>query len=147
LNISKESYGKMVKRQSVPSPKIRDFIFAFLIGGGICVLGQLILELCKNCGLEDKVAETIVPISLITIAAFLTGFKIFEKIAKVGGAGTLVPITGFANAVVSPAIEFRNEGYILGVGAKIFTVAGPVILYGTVASVIYGILYWIFEKV
>ena len=141
--MNKEEYGKMVKKVSPPSKKIRDFLLAFLVGGTICTIGQLIKELCLYCGLNEKLSGIIVSSSLISIAALLTGLKIFEKIAKHAGAGTLVPITGFANAVVAPAIEFKTEGFILGVGAKMFTIAGPVIVYGTVASVVYGIIYWI----
>jgi stage V sporulation protein AC len=113
-----------------------------LIGGAICVIGQLIKELCLYLDFSEKDSGMFVSSALIVIAAILTGFGVFEKIAKHAGAGTLVPITGFANAVVSPAIEFKSEGFILGVGAKMFTIAGPVIVYGTVASVIYGIIYW-----
>ena len=113
------------------------------MGGAICVIGQLLTELYTALDLSEKTVKMAVPVSIIFLAAILTGFGIFDKIARRAGAGTLVPITGFANAVVSPAIEFKNEGYILGVGAKIFTIAGPVIMYGTVASVVYGIIYWI----
>ena len=133
----------MTKKASPPSPKIKDFIWAYFVGGAICVLGQLFFEFYTKMGLSEKVVKMAVPVSIIFIAALLTGLGVFDKIAKRAGAGTLVPITGFANAVVSPAIEFKNEGYILGVGAKIFTIAGPVIMYGTVASVVYGVIYWI----
>ncbi len=139
----KKKYNEMTKKASPPSPKIKDFIWAYVVGGAICVIGQLLTELFTTLELSEKVVKMAVPVSIIFIAALLTGFGVFDKIAKRAGAGTLVPITGFANAVVSPAIEFKNEGYILGVGAKIFTIAGPVIVYGTVASVIYGIIYWI----
>ena len=139
----KNKYSEMTKKASPPSPKVKDFIWAYIVGGAICVIGQLLNELYTSMGLSERVVKMAVPVSLILIAALLTGFGLFDKIAKRAGAGTLVPITGFANAVVSPAIEFKNEGYILGVGAKIFTIAGPVIMYGTVASVIYGIIYWI----
>ena len=107
------------------------------------MLGQLLTELYGSLNLEPQTARMLVPITLIVIAALLTGFKIFDNIAKVAGAGTLVPITGFSNAITSPAIEFKSEGFILGVGAKMFTIAGPVIVYGTIASVIYGVVYWI----
>ena len=139
----KKKYSEMTKKASPPSPKVKDFIWAYIVGGAICVIGQLLNELYTSMGLSERVVKMAVPVSLILIAALLTGFGLFDKIAKRAGAGTLVPITGFANAVVSPAIEFKNEGYILGVGAKIFTIAGPVIMYGAVASVIYGIIYWI----
>ena len=139
----KKTYSKMTKKASPPSPKVKDFIWAFCVGGAICVIGQLFNELYTYLGLSEKSVKMAVPISIIFLAALITGIGWFDKIAKRAGAGTLVPITGFANAVVSPAIEFKNEGYILGVGAKIFTIAGPVIMYGAVASVIYGFIYWI----
>ena len=103
------------------------------------------MELYKYLGMEEKVVKMLVPVTLVFIAALLTGLKLFDKIAKHAGAGTLVPITGFANAVVSPAIEFKSEGWVLGLGAKMFTIAGPVIVYGTVASVVYGVIYWIIK--
>ena len=137
-----EEYGKLTKKLSPPSPKIKDFIWAYCVGGFICVIGQLFTELYKSFDLEEKVVKMAVPVTLIFIAAILTGLKLFDKIAKRAGAGTLVPITGFANAVVSPAIEFKSEGFVLGVGANMFKIAGPVIVYGTVASVIYGVIYW-----
>ena len=139
----KKKYSKMTKKASPPSPKIKDFILAYCVGGAICVIGQLFNELYTKLGLDEKVVKMMIPVTLIFIAALLTGIGVFDKIARRAGAGTLVPITGFANAVVSPAIEFKNEGYILGVGAKMFTIAGPVIVYGTVASVIYGVVYWV----
>lgn len=139
----KKTYSKMTKKASPPSPKVKDFIWAFCVGGAICVIGQLFNELYTYLGLSEKSVKMAVPVSIIFLAALITGIGWFDKIAKRAGAGTLVPITGFANAVVSPAIEFKNEGYILGVGAKIFTIAGPVIMYGAVASVIYGFIYWI----
>ena len=116
--------------------------FAFVIGGLICSLGQLILNGYTALGMEKNDAATATCISLIGISALLTGLSLYDNIAKYGGAGTLVPITGFANAIAAPAIEFKTEGFILGVGAKIFTIAGPVILYGVSASVIYGLIYW-----
>ena len=143
MNITNKEYKRMVKKTSKKSPKIKDCIWAFLVGGAICTLGQIILEIFKSLELNEKVLKAIVPVTLIFLAVLLTGLKVFPKIAKHAGAGTLVPITGFANAVASPAIEFKNEGFILGVGAKMFTIAGPVIVYGTVASVVYGIIYWV----
>ena len=138
-----KKYNEMTKKASPPSPKLKDFVWAYIVGGAICVIGQLLNELYTAFDLPDKVVKMAVPVSIIFLAALLTGLGLFDKIARRAGAGTLVPITGFANAVVSPAIEFKNEGYILGVGAKIFTIAGPVIMYGTVASVVYGVIYWI----
>ena len=140
---SNKEYSEIVKKLSPPSPKIKDFIWAFCVGGIICVIGQLFMELYKYLGMEEKVVKMLVPVTLVFIAALLTGLKLFDKIAKHAGAGTLVPITGFANAVVSPAIEFKSEGFVLGVGANMFKIAGPVIVYGTVASVVYGVIYWI----
>ncbi len=142
----KKTYDKMTKKASPPSPKLKDCCFAFLIGGLICTIGQLLMALYGDVfGLKEDIVKMLVPVTLITIAAILTGFGVFDKIAKFAGAGTLVPITGFSNAVVSPAIEFKSEGYVLGVGAKMFTIAGPVIVYGTAASVIYGVIYWIMK--
>ena len=133
----------MVEQASKPSPIIKDTVRAFIVGGGICVLGQLLLTFYSKMMADQQGAKTLVSVTLIFLAAVLTGFGVFDKIAKFAGAGTLVPITGFANAVVSPAIEYKAEGFILGVGAKMFTIAGPVIVYGTVASVIYGVVYWV----
>ena len=139
-----KQYSRMVKRQSPPSPKLKDCTLAFLVGGFICVIGQLLLELYSGAlKLDEERAKVLVTVTLIFLAALLTAIKVFNKIAKFAGAGTLVPITGFANAVVSPAIEFKAEGFVLGVGANMFKIAGPVIVYGTVASVIYGVIYWI----
>lgn len=133
----------MAKKQSPPSPKVKDFICAFVIGGLICVLGQLLIEWYTFLGLGERVVKMAVPSTIIFITALLTGLKLFDKIAKHAGAGTLVPITGFANAVVSPAIEFKSEGQVLGLGAKMFTIAGPVLVFGITASAVYGIILWI----
>ncbi len=143
MKITKQEYSKMVQKATPPSKKLRDFSLAFLVGGIICVLGQLFRELYLYLGLPEKGVMAAVPITLILIAAILTGLDIFEKLARFAGAGTLIPITGFANAVVSPAIEFKPEGHVLGIGVKMFTVAGPVILFGTLAGVVYGVIYWI----
>ena len=144
---SNKEYNEITKKMSPPSPKIKDCVFAFLVGGFICVIGQLFTELYTTLNFSEKAVKMAVPSTLVAIAAILTGLKIFNRIAKFAGAGTLVPITGFANAVVSPAIEFKNEGWILGVGANMFKIAGPVIAYGVVASVIYGIIYWIIQMI
>ena len=144
MEINKNTYDKMTKKASPPSPKLKDCTLAFLVGGFICALGETLSYIYREyCNLKPETVKMLVPVTLITIAAILTGLGIFEKIAKYAGAGTLVPITGFSNSVVSPAIEFKSEGFVLGVGAKMFTIAGPVILYGTVASVVYGVIYWI----
>ena len=146
MEVNKQTYDKMTKKASPPSPKFKDCTLAFLIGGFICTIGETLSYIyTEYCSLKPDTVKMLVPVTLITIAAILTGFGIFEKIAKYAGAGTLVPITGFSNAVVSPAVEFKSEGFVLGVGAKMFTIAGPVILYGTVASVIYGIIYWLIK--
>ena len=140
---SKKVYSKMVKEASKKSPKVKDCFFAYLIGGFICVIGQLFSELYKVLGFNEDQVKMLVPITLIFLAVLLTALRIFEKIAKLAGAGTLVPITGFANAVASPAMEYKPEGFVLGVGANMFKIAGPVIVYGTVASAVYGLIYWI----
>jgi stage V sporulation protein AC len=123
-----------------------DTFKAFLIGGAICLIGEVILKTYQSFGLDKVASSSWTSVTLVLISAILTGLGLYEKLAKHGGAGTLVPITGFANAVVSCAIESKSEGLILGVGAKIFTIAGPVILYGTVASVVYGIVYWFITR-
>lgn len=141
--VSKQKYDKMVKQKTTNSPIVKDCVKAFVIGGAICTIGQALTELYTYLGMGKTQAQTLCSVTLIFIGVLLTALHLYEKIAKHGGAGTLVPITGFANAVSSPAIEFKSEGYILGVGAKMFTIAGPVIVYGTIASVIYGVIYYI----
>ncbi len=141
--MDKKEYARLVKKASPPSKHLKNCTFAFLVGGFICALAQVFLEIYLKLNIPEENAKILASVSLIFIAALLTGFKVFDNIAKFAGAGTLVPITGFANSVVSPAIEFKREGFVLGVGAKMFTIAGPVIVYGTVASVVYGIIYWI----
>lgn len=132
-----------MKDKSPSSPLCKDMFLAFLIGGTICAFGEILHILYVYLGAEDKTAGTLVSVSLIFLSAVLTALGLYDKLAKFGGAGTLVPITGFANAVVSPAIEFKPEGFVLGVGAKMFAIAGPVIVYGVSASVLYGLIYWI----
>lgn len=139
LETSKE-YNKYVEAKSPKSPILKNCLHAFLVGGLICVLGQFIFEFCTFKGLDEISANTIVSISLIGLTAILTSLNIFNKIGKFAGAGSFVPITGFANSIVSPAIEYKSEGYVMGVGAKMFTVAGPVLVYGISTSVIIGIL-------
>ena len=142
---SSDEYKKLGEA-AVPKTKcLRNLAGAFLIGGAICALGQFLLNFYLDMGLSTPSASTACSITLVGISAVLTGFGIYDKIAKFGGGGTLVPITGFANAVVSPAMEFKSEGFVLGLGVKIFTIAGPVIVYGVLASVIYGIIYWILK--
>ena len=141
--MNKKVYKEYVKKRERPSPILKNCIFAFLIGGGICTLGQGFRHLFTYLTSDEKTGSAITCIALIFIAVTLTGFGIFDKVAKIAGAGTLVPITGFANAVASCAIDNKSEGYVMGVGAKIFTIAGPVILYGTVSGAIYGVIYYI----
>ena len=141
--MTEREYDKLVKSMMPKSPWKKDCLNAFWIGGLICTLGQLILNGYTAWGLEDTLAGTATSMTLVALSALLTGLSLYDNVAKHAGAGTLVPITGFANAISSAAIEFKTEGFILGVGAKMFTIAGPVIVYGVSASVIYGIIYWI----
>jgi stage V sporulation protein AC len=143
IAMTEKEYAKLVKDLSPKSPLWKDCMKAFLIGGLICTLGQLILNGYLALGLEKKDAFTAMSMTLVALSALLTGLSVYDDIAKHGGAGTLVPITGFANAVAAPAVEFKTEGFILGVGAKIFQIAGPVIVYGVSASVLYGFIYWL----
>ncbi len=145
MSTTGKEYDKMAKRASPNSPVFLNCLKAFLIGGTICLFGQLLNFLFERAGFNEEYVKALTPSVLIIITAILTGIGIFDKIAKHAGAGTIVPITGFANSVVSPALEFKAEGIILGTGAKIFTVAGPVIAYGTAAAVIYGIIAYLFE--
>lgn len=147
MRISNKQYDEMVKKASPNSPIVLDCIKAFLIGGAICCFGQLLFYIFRKSGMSLDESRSLVSISLIIITAILTGIGVFDKIAKHAGAGTIVPITGFANSVVSPAMEFKSEGFIMGTGASIFKVAGPVILYGTTAASLYGLIYFIVEKV
>ena len=144
MNMTKETYKKYADSRAPNSPVVKDCLRAFLVGGLICSIGQALTDIyTKLCGMEKQDAGTLTAATLVLAAAILTGLGVFDRIAKFAGAGTLVPITGFANAVVSPAIDSKSEGLILGVGAKIFTVAGPVLLYGTLAGTAYGVVYWI----
>lgn len=141
------TYKKRVERHSPKSPVLKDIILAFLFGGGICMAAQLLAFLYIYLGIEEEDAYLLVTVTLIFIASLLTGLGIFDKIARYAGAGTLLPVTGFANSVVSPAIDTKSEGLILGVGAKIFTVAGPVILYATISGTVYGVIYYLVSYV
>ena len=143
MKMNKEAYGEYVKSLSPKSPMVKDLFHAFWIGGLICVIGQALINGFTAVGLEETDAATATCITLIFLSAALTALSLYDNIAKHAGAGTLVPITGFANAMVSPAMEFRSEGFILGLGAKLFSIAGPVIVYGISASVLYGIIYWV----
>ena len=146
MDISKKQYDEMVKKASPNSPILLDCVKAFVIGGAICCFGQLLFYIFNKSGMSMDESRTLVSVTLVVITAILTGIGVFDKIAKHAGAGTLVPITGFANSVAAPALEFKTEGLILGLGAKIFIISGPVILYGTLASVVYGIIYYFFLK-
>jgi len=143
MNMNEKEYGEYVKGKVKKSPVLKDCVMAFLFGGSICTVGQVILNLYMSAGLTQENASTATSITLIFIGALLTGLNIYPKLAKYAGAGTIVPITGFANSIVSPALESKNEGFVLGVGAKLFTIAGPVILFGCLASVVCGIVYYI----
>ena len=143
MNMTEREYDKLVKEFSPRSPVWKDCLGAFLIGGAICTLGQALMNWYGRLGAEKQDAGTLASMTLVAIAALLTGIGIFDDIAKHAGAGTLVPITGFANAIAAPAVEFQTEGRILGTAAKMFTIAGPVIVYGVSASVVYGLIYWI----
>lgn len=142
MNITKQQYGEMVKKASPGSKAFKDIPLAFLIGGLICIIGQGLTDFYANMGFDERTSALWCTVTLVFLSALFTGLGLYGKLAKHGGAGTLVPVTGFANAVASPAVEFKSEGLVLGLGAKIFIIAGPVILYGAAASVIYGIIYF-----
>ena len=143
--MTEREYGKLVQEFSPNSPIGKDCLNAFLAGGLICTLGQIFVNWYGNLGLSKIDAGTAASMTLVALSALLTGLSLYDNIAKHAGAGTLVPITGFANAVAAPAVEFKTEGFVLGVGAKMFTIAGPVIVYGVSASVVYGFIYWIWQ--
>ena len=141
--MTQKQYAKLVQQISPNSPVGKDCLMAFLVGGLICLLGQCCITLYTSLGLPKEDAVTAASMSLVALSALLTGLSLYDDLAKAAGAGTLVPITGFANAISAPAVEFKTEGFILGVGAKMFTIAGPVIVYGLSASVVYGLIYWL----
>ena len=142
--MTEKQYGALVARMAPKSPMWRDCLNAFWIGGLICVVGQIFTNCYGAWGLEKQDAGTAAAMTLGALSALLTGLSVYDDIAKHAGAGTLVPITGFANAIAAPAVEFKTEGFVLGVGAKMFTIAGPVIVYGLAASVVYGFIYWLY---
>ena len=142
---TKKDYQEYVNQKSPNSPIIKNCFNAFWVGGLICSIGQIIFDFCKYRGMDVQMSNTIVSIILIGISAFLTGLNLFNRIGKFAGAGSLVPITGFANSIVSPAMEYKSEGYVMGVGGKMFTVAGPVLVFGISASIFVGIIYLIFN--
>lgn len=144
MSVSKDEYKKMTEKASPPSPVLKDCVFAFLVGGFICMLGQVIFDLLTMNGVSEDNSKTLVSMALIVLTAMLTGIGVFDKIAKYAGAGTMVPITGFANSVTSPAMEYSSEGRILGTAANMFKIAGPVIVYGCSSAVLYGAIIYIF---
>lgn len=145
MKLDPKKYDEMVKRNSPPSPVIKDCLWAFFVGGGICLLGEGLRQMYL-IWYDKELAGTLTSITLIFLSALLTLLGWYQKLGAKAGAGSLVPITGFANSVVSPAIEFKAEGWVTGVGAKIFIIAGPVIAYGTLASWVWGIIYWAMGK-
>ncbi len=145
--MTEKEYGELVKERMPKSPLVKDCINAFLVGGLICIIGQFFMNRYQAWGLEEKLAGTASSMTLVALAALLTGLSLYDDIAKFAGAGTLVPITGFANAVTAPAVEFKTEGMILGTAAKMFTIAGPVIVYGVSASIVYGLIYYFWQSV
>lgn len=138
-----KQYQTYVDKKSPNSPILKNCLCAFLVGGLICCIGQVILDICKARGLSVELSGTVASIVLIGLSAFLTGLNIFNRIGKLAGAGSLIPITGFANSIVAPAMEYKSEGYVMGVGAKMFTVAGPVLVYGISTSILVGLVYFI----
>jgi len=147
MKISDKAYANMVRSASPNSKSIITIPSAFVIGGAICVLGQLLIAIYTYLGVSEEIAPPAASCTLVALTAVLTGLNVFDNIAKKAGAGTLVPITGFANAVSSPALEFRTEGMVLGVGAKMFSVAGPVIVWGLTASIVYGLIIFAADKI
>ena len=145
--MTEKEYGKLVESRMPRSPMWRDCLNAFWIGGLICTMGQAFVNLYMTLGLEKQDASTACSMTLVVLSALLTGLSVYDDIAKAAGAGTLVPITGFANSIAAPAVEFQTEGMVLGVGGKMFQIAGPVIVYGVSASVVYGFIYWIWTMI
>ena len=146
MDMTPKEYQQYVQRKSKKSPILKDVALAFVIGGLICVVGQAIQNGWSAAGLNEEDAGTATSCTLVLLSALLTGFNLYSRLARFGGAGTLVPITGFANAVVSPAIDFKSEGFVTGMAAKMFTVAGPVIVFGTLASAIYGVILMLLQS-
>ena len=144
MYMTEKEYAKLVSTRMPKSPMWKNCLWAFLVGGAICAIGQGLLNLYGQW-LDETDAGTAASMTLVALSALLTGLSLYDNIAKVAGAGTLVPITGFANSVAAPAVEFKTEGFVLGVAAKMFTIAGPVIVYGLAASVVYGLIYWIIQ--
>ncbi len=147
LNISNSEYDDLISKKAQKSPILKNICFAFLVGGLICVLGQFIYNQMENLGLDKETCSTITSISLIFLGAFLTSINLYSRIGRFAGAGSTIPITGFSNSIVAPAIEFKSEGYVLGIGANMFKVAGPVIVYGITSTVILGLVYYLIHYV
>lgn len=147
LNISNTEYDELISQKAQKSPIAKNIFFAFVVGGLICMLGEFINNQMINIGLSKDDASTITSISLIFLGAFLTAINLYSRLGKIAGAGSTIPITGFSNSIVSPAIEFKSEGYVLGIGANMFKVAGPVLVYGTTSAVILGFVYYIFNYI
>ena len=144
MKYTNQEYSDYLNKKSPDSPIVKDVIWAFVVGGIICTIGQVFSEIYKNfLGLDEEAVKTAVPITMIFLGALLTGLNVYHKIAKHAGAGTIVPITGFANAIVSPAMEFKREGWVLGLAAKMFVIAGPVLVYGISSSIVFGLLYYL----
>lgn len=146
MDMSPQEYQAYIKKKQEPSPLVKNVVIAFVVGGAICVLGQLLTNGFKSMGLDTEDAGTATSISLVFLSAVLTALGLYHRLARFAGAGTLVPITGFANSVVSPAIDYRAEGIITGTAIKMFTIAGPVIVFGTAASALYGLILWLSQK-
>ena len=146
MDMSPQEYQAYIKKKQEPSPLVKNVVIAFVVGGAICVLGQLLTNGFKSMGLDTEDAGTATSISLVFLSAVLTALGLYHRLARFAGAGTLVPITGFANSVVSPAIDYRAEGIITGTAIKMFTIAGPVIVFGTAASALYGLVLWLVQK-
>ena len=142
MKMTNDDYSQLVRIKTPTSPILKNCLFAFLVGGAICCAGQALFNIYSGLGLQEQSARSCVSVTLIFLTCIFTGFGVFDNLAKIAGAGTIVPITGFANSIASPAVEFKSEGWVLGLGAKMFVIAGPVIVYGTVTSVIYGVIFW-----
>lgn len=147
MKVTNKEYQTMTKRHAPPSPIVKDCLCAFLAGGTLCALAQLVILFAGQGGLDDKSARLCGSLSLIALSVLLTALNVYDNIAQHAGAGTIVPITGFANSMASPAQEFKTEGYVLGMGAKMFSIAGPVLVYGITASVVYGVIRWILQMI
>lgn len=147
MKVTKSEYAKMLEQKSPPSHLVKDMVWAFVVGGLICTIGQAVSNFFSAQGMDKQNTAGATAITMVFLGALLTGLKLYDKIAKHAGAGTLVPITGFANAIVSPAMEFKSEGYVMGIGTKLFAIAGPVLVYGISASVIYGLILFLLGAV